>query len=1070
MNPLDDLLQRLNAADPEGWEDEYARHRVELTRDEAFAIVTAGPAYAEWFAFRSDAGPPGVPLPPMEQAVDAVLRGKDGTPLDAYRVVFSPRPPTDELPAGVILAVLCNSVACALKRGTTWFGTWLASRAGLAAVALGAPERAWTLLHALTIDGERHPLLDKLAIFEPIRGNPALERNPWIRAAICRLWPALGVPIVPHLPFPSLAETEGTTLEATLDELSRVGADHVCGLVKSHADAMDRATVEAHEDHPLVRDLRARAMVTGSSAPAPGELPPWFEDWARGVARTGEVRLARLAGLVLHHAGVSDPSLVAGLVLRAMRAADLSVLSTGLNAPELQSSLDELAAAADALPEAVADALVAIALPGHVDGDKSLPVLVQNIELLTNLEKTPGGIVERISGEIYRAMQDLAQEHVEARPHLEQFLAAVRRAAARLGDARLLVAEDVERAVQTLDVPNLTTGLLELAVEAKGLEPLERLILALALSHAVMGTEHATRWRTRLLEMASHEIYEQRTVALFALRLTLLDEIIAAADPPVSRAEAHYQRANTRRALAPSDPLQLDRALADLRTAMRLARAEGNPSLCARATAMWAKTLAWLEADEDRHQSDSIDEAKRVVAQASELPLKPFHRAELLQARAHLLRVNEPQEAARALEQAQALISEEDPFWAELVSELVTTLVRTRQPEEAAMRGMAAIERASCAMQQTSLGMLHVAVGEALVASHRHVEARQQLEAGLALVRGHDPYNAQIAHDRLARLGIETGERELAEEHLRHLRDRRDALDIATRRDLSYLEAAAARVWGNADEQRSAWHEVLSLAHDDAERVRIRLELARVDLAAGREAAHLDALVAQAVALPADATSDALVTDLVYNYGAPLSPPTGEAVVRWAMHRGRPSVAARVHHRAGRAEDARTLLREALSGELRGHERLACVHLLATMLKPDAREERRQLCAELERLLEEVRDEPHARLDLAAALRVDADGAPDVLWRAWRHAQRGLQGVQDDHAVAHGHRTLGRIIVDLVRASLPESSKAQAELASWFLEERSALKQELAQFRLRARNLPSGTGSSRHSETLISGA
>lgn len=1049
MTPLDDLLERLNAAGPDGWEDEYARHGVELTRDEAFAIVASERACAEWFAFRFDAGPPGVPLPPMEQAIDAVLDGHDGTPLDAYRVVFSPRPLPEDIPENLILAVLCNSAACALKRGTIWFGAWLAARAGLVAVALGAPERAWILLHALTIDGQRHPLLDQLAIFEPIRDNPTLERNPWIRAAICRLWPTLGVPLVPRLPVPPVPEAKDTTIEVTLDELSRVGADRVRALVESMANAMAQAKVDAHADHPLVRDLRARAMEPGSPAPDPGELPPWFEDWARAVARTGEVHLARLAGLVLHHAGTSDPRLVAGLVLPALRASDLSVLSTSVNLPELQSFLDELAAAAGALPETVGDALVAAALPGHVDQGKSFPVLVQDIELLADLEKKPGGIVERISAQIQRATQDLAQEHVEARPRVEQFLVAVRRAAARLGDARLLVAQDVERAAQALDVPGLTTGFLELAVEAKGLEPLERLLLALALRRAVTGTEHATHWRTRLIEMASDTIYVQRALGLFALRLMLLDELIAIPDPGVSRAEAHYQRANTRRAHSPSDPREMDLVLVDLHAAMRLARAEGNPDLHALATAMWAKTLAWLEADGARHQRGSMDEATRAIEQALELPLKPFHQAVLFQARAHLLRANDPQEAARALEQAQALVVEEDPqFWVELAAELVTTLVRARHVERAVACGMAAIERASCATQHTSLGMLHIGVGEALVASQRHVEARRQLEAGLALVRGHDPYNEPIARDRLARLGLATGDRELAEEHLRHLRDRRDALDIATRRDLSYLEAAAAQKWGNDDAQRSAWHAVLSFTRDDAERAGIRLELARVDLAAGRAVEQLDALVAQAVNLLADATRDALVTDLVCSYDAPLSPTTREAVVHWAMRRRRPSVAARVHHRAGRVEDARTLLREAVAGELDGDERLACIHILIAMLGADAREERRQLCAELERLLEEVRDVAHVRLDLAEALRVDADGAPDVLWRARRHAQRGLEGVEDDQAVAHGYRTLGRIVVDLVGALLPESSEVQAELASWFLGERAASMQDLAQLRL----------------------
>ncbi|MDP2270501.1 MAG: CHAT domain-containing protein [Archangium sp.] len=803
MSSLDDLLRRLDAAGPTGWEDEYARSPVELTRDQAFDVVASARACAEWFAFRFDAGSPGVPLPPHEQALEAVLRGTVGTPLDAYRVVFPPRPMPEGAPADLLLAVLCNSAACALKRGTTWLATWLAARAGLASIALGAPDRAWLFLDGLTIDGRRHPQLDTLAVFEPVRGNPVLERSPWVRAAICRLWPALGVPAVPRIPFPAKAVWDGASLEATLDGLSRIGADRVRALVESFVDTANRVAIAEYTDHPLVRELRARAMVPGSAAPGGEELPAWFDDWARAVARAGEPHLARLAGLVLHAAGAGDRVLAAVLVLPAARATDLNVLAAGLDAPELRPLLDELGVVARVLPVTVADALVAAALPGHVDQGKALQVLAQHVDVLEGLETKVGGVVEHVTGVIRSLVQDRARDHATERSRHERLLTAVRQAAARLTDTRIPGAQDVERVAGAIDVPELTTGFIELAAEADGLGRLEKLLLALALRRAVEGTEHEDHWRAPLSKVASDAVFALRAPALFELRLRLLDEIIAAAHPLMSLAELHFQRANTRRTLSPDDPRETDLVLGDLRTAVRLSRAEGDTRQCAAATAAWVKTLAWTDAGGDHPGAVSIEEANRVIDEALGLPLDRVDQALLHQARAHLVRPGNPKDAALALEAALALVSEEDPFRAELAAELVATLVRAHRVDEAVDRGLAFIESASCGTERTELGMLHLALGEALAASGRSTEARRPLEAGLALVRGRDALNEALAHLHLARLGLATGDQELAEEHLRLLQDRRDDLDPLTRRDVHALEAAAAKAWGHVDAQRS---------------------------------------------------------------------------------------------------------------------------------------------------------------------------------------------------------------------------------------------------------------------------
>lgn len=248
MKSLDDLVRRLEAVSPHGWEDEYARTPVAVSHEQAYAIVTSGRPWADWFAFRFDAGPPGVPLPAYKEALAAVLHGLNGTPRDAYRVAFAPIPLRDDAPPEMVLQVLVNCAACALKAGTTWFATWLAARAGVAAFAFGRADRAWFLLDGLTIGGQRHPHLELLAIFEPLRGDAALERDPYVRAAVGWIWPQLGLPLLPRLTLPPAPPEEGGHLANTLERLESIGAARVRGLVMSYVDAADKALLHEHTD------------------------------------------------------------------------------------------------------------------------------------------------------------------------------------------------------------------------------------------------------------------------------------------------------------------------------------------------------------------------------------------------------------------------------------------------------------------------------------------------------------------------------------------------------------------------------------------------------------------------------------------------------------------------------------------------------------------------------------------------------------------------------------------------------------------------------------------------------
>jgi tetratricopeptide (TPR) repeat protein len=944
------------------------------------------------------------------------------------------------------LALLCNAAVCALKRGASWFATWLASRVGLAAIALGVPERAWRFLDGLTIDGRRHPHLDLLAAFEPLRRSEAAQGSPWVRAAICRLWPGLGVPVVPSLPFPSFA-TDELSVEDTLDELSRIGATQVRALVESFVEAMELAALEHHADEPLVRELRKRAVEGNLEAPTVDQVPAWFRDWARAVGRSGEVHLARLAGLVLHAGDSEDKSLSAVLVLRVARAQDLEILAEGL--AELQPLFAELTFARGLLPVEVADALVATALPHHARHGEALAVLAQHLEALAGLGAPPGGVVDHIATMMRAMVEDRQRDHAAIRPHFERLTAEVRREAGQLNTAgRRLSAAEVERAAAKVGVPEITTGLLEVAMEVnEGRPALDRLLLALALRKAVGNTNHALHWGPPLAKVASDSIYMLREPQLFELRLRLLDEAIQAAHPVMPNAELYFQRANMRRAVRTGERSSTELALADFRTAIRLARSEGNAGLCASATAAWVKALAWRAAEDS--SGVPLAEAESALVDALDLPLEPIDKAAVHQARAHLVRMRSPEESVAAFETALALLVPGAPFWIEVAAELVATLLRVERVEEAVQRGTEYLNLAGG--DGAELGMLHVALGEALLASGRWDDAQRRLENGLQLVRGRDSLNEAIARLQLARLGLVAGNHALTEEHLRFVRDHREELDPLARRDLELLEAAAVAADGDAARHRAALVRTLATVKDERVRVGLRLEIARIDVVAGHLVEDLDEVVMVGLETALDDHHEAVLTDLICNHGEALAPSTRDAALHWARLR-RPSIVARLQHQAGQTDAARATLRAALSGELDDRERLACAHQLMTLLDNDAHAERLELCAELERLLD-VDDVPHVRLDLAAGMRMAAGGQLGLVLRARAHALRAMKASLRPQEREFGHRTMGRTTVDLLRLSLPLSSPSLAQDASLLLEELALAEPEVSQLRLAAAHL-----------------
>lgn len=837
MDALSDLLGRLERAGEEGWETEYARVSVELSRDQAGDIACSDRAFASWFAFRYDAGPPGVALPAFQDAVTALL-SKSGTALDAYCVLFWKEPIREDAPGQLLLALLCNGAACALKQGQTWLATWIAARAGIAAIGLGVPEHAWRFLDGLTLPGKRHPHLDKLAMFEPLRGNPRLERNRWIRAAITGSWQLLKVPAIPQLPREVLGDTIELSLEETFEELTKAGAAEVQGLLEAVLDAADGGSLQQYEDEPLVRELRLRSMTPGATPPAVAEIPSWFVAWARSIGRSEQRHLARMAGLVLAQHASEHARLAAALVLPVARATDLDLLLGVLEASEARDQLAELVAVAKTLRTPLADALVAAVFPEHVENVQGQMVLSAHLEELEALHPVKGGMVEGTLTMVRSISADVARDRTKAAPALQRLLASVRTAVGRLRPKEHLLVADIERAVSSVEVPLLTQGLLE-SLDFSGFDPLDQLVLSLAVRKALKGTAHET-WTALTSKTASDALIVLRTLTLYPMRLQLLSELIDLQPPTMRVSALYFERANTRRSMAPHDLKSNQMALADFAETMRRSASEGDARGRARSTAAWIRLLVWLSAEEGEGIERRFDEAKLEIERSLSMQLEPFDRAVLHQARAHLLRVRSTDEAVRAFEEALEFVAASDTFRVELASELVQTMVRARRFREAAARGQAFLEEVSVRSSQIELGMLYLSVGESMAAIERWSEAKEHLEEAIGLSRGRNDLLEALGRMHLAYVGMAIEERALVEEQLSAVLGRRHLLDASTRRDADRLTETVAlwRERSTADPRWEGWRLEKTRAHASSEEVgaigdrrRLREALARCEQA-----------------------------------------------------------------------------------------------------------------------------------------------------------------------------------------------------------------------------------------------
>lgn len=765
MNDELNLVQRLDAEPAHAWEQVYASAAWPLTQDDIVAVLGQDGPYAHWLACRFEVGRPGRPLPSGPDAMQSVMSHK-GTPADAFRLIFADRPLPEGTDREVVLALLVNSSNAALQGGLSWFSAWLAARAGLAAIALGRPDLAWLLLDGLTRNGTRHPHLDKLAHFLPIRGHADLEHSVWVQATIARLWPSLGVPLVATLPVPFDPDT-APAVEGVLAGLRRVGAAFVAELVKVTMNETDSIILERRAAEHIVQALEQMDAVDRLPDLPATPLPPWFPAWARSAFRTGHSELARQAGRLLYRHHPDQAQFAATLVMQRARAADLPLLLAGLPQPKVQALLVELQAAAGQLPQAVADALVSAALPGYTGPQDTVFTLITNLPLLLQLPTTPEGHVAYIVRRTAEYQNEHDLQHAAARSARTAFAADVDRCVQRLGDPRQLTARDVTLAAAGLTLPPIDLAQLQMT-QLDEMQKLSRVVQALALCRGLVGSELSAEWRPILQVDAVRTLYKLGVPRLYELRLELLDELIAALPhEAASPAELYAERAATRTSLLAHVAGTMELVQNDVILAFRFARKANDVARLVAAVIALAKSLAFISGGHTEVEQ-LLETQVTFLLQRS---ISDRLRATVLQAVGYLMRNRDVDAAADAFRTAMELLPPDEPYRWELAADWIQTSIPAGRASRAGEQGLRWLEMISERSSDITVGGLHFATARALDAGRVSYapEARRQYEAALRRLRGEDVFATAETRLSLAAWGLRHGDRNLVEEQLRTL-------------------------------------------------------------------------------------------------------------------------------------------------------------------------------------------------------------------------------------------------------------------------------------------------------------
>lgn len=1016
----DDLLDKLDAGKPTDWDTIYAAADVVLTEDHVRAALALKRPCAHWLALRLSVGPPGRELPEFETAAQAVLVDRTGTAADAWVLVMH----APEWPENLILTALIDSAQAALSQGRlTFFAAWLAARAAMAALVMGRPEWTWQLLDQCTPEGgELHPHFAIVQTALPLRGHDALEKSGWVRAAYRQMWPAVAVPSVRKLPLPEQPTTNPLEI---IEQLNGLGATQAVGMVEAFMRHLD-GLKGTRDDEPLVIELRRRVMSGESEPPAVETLPDWFADWVKAAARRKEYRLLRLAGLLLHSHGV-DAELAAVSLRWTLRFSDLPIYIAGLSQAPIAQTYAPMIAVGNLLPAELADALIAVFDPEHVDSVTAFDLLVADREALeaavreAGLEDDPG---MQHTLKSLRSARAARVPSAETQAIADEFLEAVRRETARLPEMQRVSTADIDGALARLDAPEATDEVFW-AIKPHDLPPLEGLLASLALDRRTPRGD--LKW------LAQGTIMQHHLHQLLPLRRDILTTMLE--DPQCSiRPALTFSMANTIRGIGGNDERSRAHAEAWFRKALNLANREGDFE-----TAVDAE-LALMRMDE----GDKEEQRARLDALLALVP--ESRRGDVLWARARVSPLDEAVERARAA--LEALPVDHD-LVADLVSFLAQCLMSREQLDEASALLAAELQRDhklhDRALLSHVMAKVHSQAG-------RHAEAKVVALEALALYQAANSSQGADVRLTLLEIGLASQDTALFDEHDDALQAALGSLGKARQHRLLTLEAHRALVGNDVDAAIAKLRLAAVSAPTPSAALSTRLSRLNLRIQSGSVPDDAEQLLMQGLQ---DAEVRAAALEVACNHGRRFSAALIDQACIAARALDNATLEGRSLYLLGRRAEAANVLRRALDDEdavaRTAGGRAGLIHQLLICLVglKTAPETLRSYVDELERFVQ-ASPQPSVRSDLAETIRYMAQGDADELWRAWGHAHGALGELAMSARPSTG-RVLVAIIRDLLTALMREVPDRLIVLAEWLLsdaasaiDEREALRQKLA--------------------------
>lgn len=606
MNPTR-LLDALTQAEPAEWPMIYARESATLDI-RLIASLDLPRNLLHWLSIRIDAGPPGRPLPAVE---DARIKVADGTADASDIYVALMEPGLDPLDDALVLA----AIEQALDVG---------SHALVSAVFL--PVLAALLLRGevqqvrATLDRlESRPDLDALetctAMGRDLR--PLLDLDiPSGEPALAAFLQRLASAAPPALEPPGGDYAAHGDMLPIIERLRELGATRLAEPAQRWLDLQIDAT---YLGHPLTHAV-FEAIEDGRDHVAyEGGVPDGMSAWLTHRARP---EVARLAGRWFAENEACAPGKSLALICHAPQPNDLALMRALINQlpPDdtlraLEPIVTDVADAVPHLSPELAGLVVLGALSRHEKQRlRAWWQLEPHNDELARLPLAPDGLVARMVQAQAGVIDSIAKQTATGRDALDRWLDALTREWRLAGEPDSPDLAQTNRWGEAHPPPSqLAAILFGLEQDRPPIPPVVEIAQCLLLYDAGWGDKETRQGVRALAWPASRLIGQHCWTRLFPKRLDMLDDLLEHEDDPGRAADLLYQRGITRCGL------DLDGGLSDLDQAARLAQRIGHLDVAVRARTRWAEQMLGRIVRPEQDVGAQLIEARLVELLSDEL-------------------------------------------------------------------------------------------------------------------------------------------------------------------------------------------------------------------------------------------------------------------------------------------------------------------------------------------------------------------------------------------------------------------------------------------------------------------